>query len=337
MEPHRRLELEWAAFNKLDPAGMVSCSSGTAALHLAFEALELPLGSEVICPTFTMVACPRAIRAAGLEPVLVDCDSTLNMNPKLVDPAIFGRDEFELTNNNVKVVLAVHIYGRTCQLKGISYLRKRTNIKVIEDLAEAHGVRPHETTDAACWSFYRNKIIAGQEGGAVWFRDPKHAEKARTLRSLGLPAPKAGVPSPWQHVPRGWNHRMSDVHAQLVLDSLREYQANLKRRWELWDAYDEACPREWLLPRPDAPWVYALRVPGASFDRLARMVFELCARGIQARHAFRPVHLLKEFADCRRVGGGAAERAFEEVFYLPLSPELPDSAPRVAFQVLSGL
>ena len=58
LEPYEQLELKFAKWNRLDPEGMVACSSGTAALHLALEAMQLPQGSQVIVPDLTMVACP---------------------------------------------------------------------------------------------------------------------------------------------------------------------------------------------------------------------------------------------------------------------------------------
>lgn len=82
LEPYQLLERRWAEFNGLDPAGMVACSSGTAALHLALEALPV---ERVFLPDLTMVACARAVVMAGLEPVFVDCDERLLMDLDLLE------------------------------------------------------------------------------------------------------------------------------------------------------------------------------------------------------------------------------------------------------------
>lgn len=92
MESYEKLEIVFSEFNQLDPKGMVACSSGTAALHLALEALELPRESDVIVPDFTMIACARSVSMAGLEPVFVDCEDKL-----LIDLAIL---EQILRSNN---------------------------------------------------------------------------------------------------------------------------------------------------------------------------------------------------------------------------------------------
>lgn len=91
MQPFELLEREFADWNGLDPAGMVACASGSAALHLALEAMRLPPGSEVITSDFNMVAVPRAIVMAGLVPVFVDCDERLLMDMELLDKTLRGR------------------------------------------------------------------------------------------------------------------------------------------------------------------------------------------------------------------------------------------------------
>lgn len=304
MQAYERLEHEWARFNDLDPLGMVACSSGTAALHLALEALQLPPQSKVIVPDFTMVACARAVTLAGLEPVFVDCDERLLMNFALVPPA-----------GTFKALMVVHIYGRRWP---VEYLSPNEVFFVIEDLAEMHGVRPSNRTNAACWSFYKNKIVAGEEGGAVWFRNNNHARIARSLRTLGFTEAHD-----YTHRPRGHNYRMSDVHAELIMNKysgLRYYENNLRRRRELEVIYDRECPYGWKMPHRDAPWVYDIRIPGLSWIKQTEIVIALCQAGIAARYAFKPMHLQEEYNACECVGGDVARRASQEVIYLPLGP-----------------
>lgn len=319
MQPFERLEHEWARFNDLDPAGMVACSSGTAALHLALEAFQLPSYSEVIVPDFTMVACPRAVAMAGLRPVFVDCDDRLCLRTYDV------QDTCDTVSGiRPKAVMPVHVYGRRCDMEGVFDWAEHYDLRVVEDLAEAHGVRPHDKTDAACWSHYKNKQVAGEEGGTVWFRDPAHAKLARQLRSLGFTDAHD-----YNHVPRGHNYRMSNAHAELILrnwntplfpngDPVIEIVFDMRRAIESW--YDEFCPAEWRQPPREAVWVYDLRVSGMTSETQDRVVRTLREAGIQARHGFKPMHAQTEFKDCRRVGGENAERASREVIYLPVAP-----------------
>jgi perosamine synthetase len=149
-QPFELLEDEVADWAGYPRGHVVSCSSGTAALHIALEALQLPQGATVIMPDLTMVACARAVHLAGLVPQFVDCKDDLNMDVRQIDSTQL---------RSTAAFMAVHLYGR-CAFKMFGF----NNLRVVEDMAEAHGVRPHAETDAACWSFYRNKIVAGEEG-----------------------------------------------------------------------------------------------------------------------------------------------------------------------------
>ncbi len=334
-EAYQQFEKEFGEWAKVQ--NVVCCSSGTAALHLALEAMQLPPGSKVVCPDFTMVACPRAIVLAGLVPVFVDCTPDLRMDLDLLDEAASAYD--------VKAIMAVHIYGRRNCMSSIHALAADHGLKVVEDMAEVHDVPVDPSTDAACWSFYRNKIIAGEEGGAVAFKDRGHAVHASQLRSLGFT-----VDHDFMHIPRGHNYRLSNSHARLILASLRGYRhlspflggphygstmEEARRRIEGW--YNEQCPIGWRMPPRDAPWVYDLRIPGLTSERQGEVIRELNRAGIAARHGFKPMSRQEEFKGCRKYGGEAAVRASREVLYLPIQPGVTsqDTA-RLAFQILKA-
>lgn len=312
MELYQRLEQEWAQFNNLDPAGMVVCSSGTAALHLAIEALDLPRCSEVIVPDYTMIACPRAVSMAGMVPVFVDCDEKLLMDSELMRHGVG-----DCKNRNTSAMMPVSVYGRSTYMERLHDIAEPRGLSLIEDLAEAHGVEPHHLSDAACWSFYQNKIVAGEEGGAVWFRNKEHADRSRSLRCLGM-----GMNHDYQHIPRGHNYRMSDVHAELVLQSLWKYDENVEKRRQIEQWYDEMMPRDWRMPHRDAPWVYDVRIPGMIAEQQRHIVVFLRSKGVEARYGFKPMHTQEEYQGCRVVGGKQAEQASREVIYLPLTPTL---------------
>ena len=350
MQAYERLELAWSGFNGLDPDGMVACSSGTAALHLALEAMKLPPGSEVITSDFNMIAVPRAIAMAGLTPVFVDCDERLLMDCDLLDKFISNGDDGGY-RRQTEAIIAVHIYGRQCDMERyISWKRKYSgDLFLIEDLAEAHGVKPHSDTDAACWSFYKNKQVAGEEGGAVWFKDPEHAKLARCLRSLGFTADHD-----FMHVGRGHNYRMSNLHAKPILDSIANYGKNLHGRkmgvhdyksagrLQIQEWYDAACPDKLKMPKRDAIWVYDILLPDSKagwetniknpnfgmpvYEPLHKIVKTLNAEGIAARCGFKPMKKQEEFKNCRRVikslttEVSVADRMSARVMYLPVSP-----------------
>jgi perosamine synthetase len=304
MFPHELLETAFEEFT--DNRKVVACSSGTAALHLALETLDLPYGSEVILPDFTMVACARAVMLAGLMPVFVDVKADLTMDPRLVEKAC---------TIHTSAIMAVHMYGRRCNMDAIAEIAAKKQAYLLEDLAEAHGVRPHEDTDAACWSFYKNKIIGGEEGGAVAFLEPEFTYRARQLRSLGFTEDHD-----YMHIPRGHNYRMSDSHAQLILDSIAKYDINLAERRRLEAMYDKLLVPNWRMPEREAPWVYDIRMPGLSRTNQKRLVQFVQSAGIAARMSFLPMTGQAEFSRARRELNGTSRTASQEVLYLPLTP-----------------
>ncbi len=340
MEPYQLLEDELVAATA--STHVVACASGTAALHLALETLRLPPGSKVLVPDYTMVACPRAVVAAGLTPVFVDCMYDLTLDPGLLDAAL---------SPGVMAVMPVHVYGRLCAVSLITLFARRHGLAVVEDCAESWGANHPHPTHARCWSFYRNKIVAGEEGGAVGFMSGEAAAHARQLRSLGFTEAHD-----YDHVPRGWNHRMSNVHAELVRKRLRNWDVPLtnnvfsgltvaqqRRSIEGW--YGEYCPPAWRQPPRDAVWVYDFRVPGMTREQQDRVVKNLRTRGVEARHGFKPMSSLEEFRGCQHVatvdpatGETRAEAASREVIYLPVRPGVTTEADcELAFRVVRDM
>lgn len=325
MERYELLEQGWAHFNDLDPAGMVACSSGTAALVLAFEALELQRGSQVIMSDYNMVACPRAAVIAGLQPVFVDCES----HRLLIDSASLSKnigDRYDWETHDpwgkggkVSACLVTQVYGREVEPYGVRKPTESLGIKIVEDLAEAHGIKPSYNANAACWSFYKNKVVAGEEGGCVWFRNPLRAKLARKLRCLGFTSDHD-----YTHVPRGHNYRLANCLADKILVSLADYHDNLAKRRDLEQLHNERCPEEWRMPERQVPWVQDLRIPGMAKIEQDVLVQTLRKEGIQARHGFKPMTSQKEFDDGKpyHVTNPIAYKAATEVIYLPLDPHL---------------
>lgn len=299
MRPHELLEAkfaEWAGVHST-----VACSSGTAALHLALEALQLPQGSHVLVPDFTMVACARAVHMAGLRPAFVGCDDRLCISPAMLEVALGS-------GLNISAVMAVHVYGRRCSMEAVHELASKFGVVVVEDLAEAHGVKPHPATDAACWSFYRNKIVAGEEGGMVAFAAPWRASVARAMRCLGFTDSHD-----FYHTPRGYNYRLADCLAEKVLASLQSYDGAARRAREA--LFDAACPEHMRMPERDAVWVYDFKVQ-CNQELVVQQL-----RHLGCRHAFKPMSWQPEFQKYRRFSNGKAERAATSVVYVPLDAD----------------
>lgn len=314
MQMYEILEKELAEW--IGVTDVVACSSGTAALHLAFECLQLPLGSEVIVPDFCMVACARAVSMAGLVPVFADCGQDGNIDPEEVE---------KLITDKTKAILVVHTYGRTCEMETLISIAdgQDRELLIVEDMAEVHGIQPQDYSVAACWSFYRNKIVGGEEGGAVCFPGMNVGEGprlARSLRSQGFTESHD-----FQHNPRGCNYRLANCLAEKVLNSLAVYDRSIKRRREIEKIYNQRVPHHWQRPPREIPWVYDLRIPGMSSEIQNKVLWGLKQIGIEARYAFKPMHSQMEYrnhrASCRAdpTCRSLAEVLSREAIYLPLS------------------
>ncbi len=319
MEKYQELESRWSGWNDLDPEGMVACSSGTAALHLAVEAIapedcdDCQAPATVLVPDYTMVAVARGVSLASRLAVFGDCDpNTLTLHPSAIPKA------HKTEHTHLKMAIAVHTYGNVCDVDRMARLCGKKDILLVEDIAEAHGHSPHPDTAAACWSFYKNKIVAGEEGGAVWFKDAKVAAKARRLRSLGFTEAHD-----YTHEPYGHNYRMSNAHASLILDSLDRVGDNLEQRWWQWTRYHDEVPEKFRTATPTHPWVYTVRVPGMTHARREEAVRALQKHGVPARFGFRPMTTQEEYEDLETppTDNPVSYKAWREVFYVGLVPE----------------
>jgi len=305
LQPYELLEAELALWIGTTPEKVVACSSGTAALHLAMEALELSSGSSVLVPDYTMIACARAVSLADCCPKFVDCRDDLLMDPNQVGRQI----------HNARAVMAVHIYGRRCDMEAIHEIAR--DRPVIEDMAELHGVKPHPKTVAACWSFYRNKIVAGEEGGCVAFKHLRQADRARSLRSLGMM-------QNYQSLPRGNNYRLANTLAQIIRKSLLKFSKNTLLRAVVAGWYDQEFS-DWIMPPRKSRWVYDIRISGLTCCQQNRLVSALNRKGVAARTGFYPMCKQPEYHDrFDEEDYPNSVKASTEVIYLPIQPEMTE-------------
>lgn len=314
MQPYEQFEKRWSKVT--GKSHVVGCASGAAALHLGLEALNLPKGSQVIVPEFTMIACARAVDMAGLMPIFADCQENLCIDPESVRLKIT-----KLT----KAIMPVHIYGRRCDMRAIRELADKHGLYVIEDCAEFHGgpLAPYPA-DVSCWSFYKNKIIAGEEGGAVAFNGRRRAscelaKRARALRSYAFDECHN-----FMHGPRGWNYRLSNAHALLIMDNMQFIPRKLRRRQRVALWYDELVDPSMRMPPRDVVWVYDVRIDGLRPGDIERLVDGLRQQGVEARCGFKPMSMQPEYRE--RFGDAykqtRAYRLSQQILYLPVHPEM---------------
>ncbi len=283
----------------------VAVANGSAALHLAYLAVGLGPGDEVIVPSNTFVATVSMVLHTGATPVFADIESVKrpNLSPETVEKAITER---------TKAVVFVHYAGFTDNAIEIREICDRHGILMIEDAAHAHGARAGEKMAGgighiAAFSFYSNKNLATGEGGMVTTDDDELARRVRLLRSHGMTSlsweryTSISRPAGYDVVLPGFNYRMTELHAALGLVQLRKLGVKNERRRELVSHYRRLL-RERLQGVVECPFdsieqsshyiIPVLLAPHLDRDEVA---LKMAGEGIQTSVHYHPVHLFSYF------------------------------------------
>ncbi|MEZ4286941.1 MAG: DegT/DnrJ/EryC1/StrS family aminotransferase [Polyangiales bacterium] len=185
----------------------ISMSSGTDALLAVLMAKGVGPGDEVIVPSFTFFATAGCVSRLGATPVFVDIEpESFNLDPRAVENAMTER---------TKAIIAVHLFGRPCDMTAISTIANANNVFLIEDAAQAigaslNGVPVGAIGDSACFSFFPAKNLgAFGDGGLVTTNDDALADAIEIIRVHGS-RPK------YVHHVVGGNFRLDALQAALL-------------------------------------------------------------------------------------------------------------------------
>jgi len=279
-------ERQFAA--KLGGGYALATCNGTAALHLAVASLGIGPGDEIIVPTLTYIATVNAIAHTGATPVFADClPDTWQLDPE---------DVANRTTPNTKGILAVHLYGQSCDMNRIMTIARIYDLFVIEDCAEAFGTRYGNCPvalfgDIAAFSFYGNKTITTGEGGMVFSRNEALIDRCRRLRGQGLVPGKE-----YWHDRIGYNYRMSNIAASIGLAQLERSDELLRLKRQLAEKYFRRLSHLPLDFHREAPgtvhtyWLVSVLARNElERDSLRR---HLAEAGIETRAVFHPVHTM---------------------------------------------
>ena len=219
----------------------VAVNSGTSALDIAVQALELPKGSEVITTPFTFVATSNAIIYNGLKPVFADiCSDTFNIDPEDIRRKI---------TKDTKAIIYVDYAGQPCDIKAIRGIADEFDLYLIEDAchaigAEYNGKKVGNFADLTIFSFHPVKHITTGEGGAVVTDDEALYERLLLLRSHGIDKDaqdRYGPDASWAYDMKylGRNYRITDFQAALGISQLSKLEGFIDKRNELASMYDK--------------------------------------------------------------------------------------------------
>jgi len=297
----------------------VGVASGTDAITIALEALEIGPGAEVVTAANTCVPTIAGIEASGATAVLADVElATGTLDPGRLEEALTAR---------TRAIVPVHLYGQCAELEPILALAESRGLAVVEDCAQAHGALYHGAPAgslgaAGAFSFYPTKNLGALgDGGAVTTDDAALAERARLLRNYG-------EQERFTHVIKGRNSRLDALQAACLSAKLPFLEERNGRRRAIAARYDEAlegtdteAPVE-SEGRRHAYHLYVVRSP-----RRDELRARLAERRIEtAVHYPLPIHHQPAYRDLAPAGRtlAASEALAAQIMSAPLHPSLSD-------------
>jgi perosamine synthetase len=210
----------------------VALNSGTAALHLALEAIGLGARDEVIVPAYTFTATAEVIRYFGARPVLVDVEAdTLNLDVAAVERVLSPR---------TRALIGVDIAGQPCDWHRLRELAQNHQVLLLDDAAHAlpstlHARPVGSWADLTAFSFYATKTLTTGEGGMLVTNNAAWAERAATMALHGISKDawkRYTAEGSWYYevTAAGFKYNMPDIAAALGLAQLRRLEEMYQRR-----------------------------------------------------------------------------------------------------------
>lgn len=287
----------------------VSCQSGTSGLHTSLIVTGVTSQDMVIVPTLTFIAAVNPVSYIGAQPVFMDCDDSLCMDP--IKLRRFCEEECELVETDgvktlihkesgrrVAAMVVVHVFGNMADMELIMDVAGEYNIKVIEDATEAIGT--YYTSgryagkyagtigDIGVYSFNGNKIITTGGGGMIVSHDNELLEHAKHLTTQAKSDEANFI-----HDEIGYNYRMTNLQAAMGLAQLETLEDFISVKTRNYEIYKEAF-KESLLPfRANIRsnhWFYSLYVDDSFKVNQRQMIDALKEHRIQTRPIWGLIH-----------------------------------------------
>ena len=322
----------------------VACGSGTAALHLTMMEAGVSRDDLVIAPDLTFFATVNPIRYCGADPVFMDCDDTLCMDPEKLEDycskecELRGDELYEkASGRRVRAVVPVHVFGNLADMESINDIAEKYHLKVVEDAAESLGSRwtkgryagKHSGTvgDFGAFSFNGNKIVTTGGGGMCVSKEQKGADHMRHISTQAKVDTLRFI-----HDEVGYNYRLTNLQSALgigQMSKMDEFIETKKRNYEL---YQELGIELMQFSPNCAPnyWFYAY----LAGDKRDLLIEELDKRGIGSRPIWELMHRLKPYRDSRAYRIEKAPLYHASVVNIPCSTNLTEDEVRyVASQI----
>ncbi|MBE5905623.1 MAG: LegC family aminotransferase [Lachnospiraceae bacterium] len=333
-------EEQMASFLHVEKA--VAVQSGTAALHLALRECGVMPGDAVFVPTITFIAAVNPVAYQFANPIFVDADDSLCMNPaklrdycenhcQLIDGVLTTKEG----NHPVKAIVVVHVFGNMADMEAIMDIADTYHLRVVEDATEALGTKyvtgryagkyAGTIGDFGAFSFNGNKIITTGGGGMLV---AKNIEEANHVQYISTQAKDDHLF--YIHDEIGFNYRMTNVQAALGVAQMEELPDFLRRKREnhayyrkLFKGEPLASLMEFREGTESNSWFYSLNVDMEKLSIDARTLVErLAEKKIGTRLIWGLISEQKPYRECARTTMGKAPYYAGRVLNIPCSTNL---------------
>lgn len=304
-------ELEEKLAEFLQVKKTAAVQSGTSALHLSLIACGVQPGDMVIVPTLTFIAAVNPVRYQFAEPVFMDCDDSLCMDPLKLRrfcenecAAEDGQLKHRATGKTVKAIVVVHVFGNMADMEAIMDIAQEFHLKVIEDATEALGTQYTKGRyagkfagtigDFGAYSFNGNKIITTGGGGAVTAKDPTEVEHLKYLSTQAKDDPHFYI-----HNEVGYNYRMTNLQAALGVAQMEELPEFIHRKQKNYGLYQQLLQEfsggtllSFREGTSSNQWFYSLKLDMEKLQgkNMRDVITTLQERGVQTRAIWGLIH-----------------------------------------------
>ena len=301
----------------------VAVANGTDALYLSLKALNIGKGDEVITVANTAIPTVSAIVNAGANVKFVDVGKDYLIDIDQIEESI---------TKNTKAIIAVHLYGQSCNMQKILALGKKYKIKIIEDCAQAQGAKYRNQNVGnfgitGCFSFYPTKILGAYgDGGFVTTNNKKLFQKIRRLRFYGM---EQIDQSKWWNkkyfaVENGMNSRLSEIQASILNIKIKYLNSFIKKRRQIADMYQKHITNPKVIKPPVEKsnfHVYHLYVVRSeNRERILKKMKQLKIN-LSIQYPY-PLHKMQAYKHSKYKNLQNTEKFAKTIFSLPTYPDI---------------
>ncbi|MCD2136473.1 DegT/DnrJ/EryC1/StrS family aminotransferase [Salinicoccus halitifaciens] len=307
-------------------------SSGTGAIHLALDVLNVGRGDVVFCSSLTFVASANPILYMGATPVFIDSEmDSWNMSPNLLEKAM---RYYRMKGKLPKAVIVVNLYGQSARMDRIMEICDRYGVPVIEDAAESLGAeyqgQPSGTFGKiGVFSFNGNKIITTSGGGMMISDDELIIKKALKKATQSKEAAEH-----YQHNEVGYNYRLSNISAGIGRGQMEVLDDRIAKKRAIFEQYVDGfgdVSAVDFMPEIEGSfhtrWLSTMLIdPAKSSVTPSRIIKYLAQENIEARPVWKPLHMQPLFETCPYFRGEQdnAKYLFEHGLCLPSDTKMTE-------------